>query len=149
MVAATQLDSFDTPAGEGVEAQTPISSGVVEDVKAMSMSLPLDDESTVRASEQPPLKRLRHLDLEVDRDCSRDKVRWIPGPEGHLIPFVLNSGTMIVHSGSSRMEIHKVGEYKVVQCLSGCSIDLSCPRPCHCLCHLLREFYTNRALVHY
>ena len=97
MVAATQLDSFDTPAGEGVEAQTPISSGVVEDVKAMSMSLPLDDESTVRASEQPPLKRLRHLDLEVDRDCSRDKVRWIPGPEGHLIPFVLNSDTMIVH----------------------------------------------------
>ena len=43
MVAATQLDSFDTPAGEGVEAQTPISSGVVEDVKAMSMSLPLDN----------------------------------------------------------------------------------------------------------
>ena len=112
----------------------------------------LDSESIVVVEEdhtslpilcdgEPAPKRLR---LEIGpRDCSQDRIRWIPGEHG-LIPFVRNGETKVVHSGTYQMEVFKLGSATVVQCLSGCPSEHNCASSCQCLCHLLKSYYIER-----
>ena len=116
-------------------AETQLDSQTILVVEEEHKSLPLLCEG------EPPAKRLR---LEIGpRDCSQDRIRWIPGEHG-LIPFVRNGETKVVHSGTYQMEVFKVGSATVVQCLSGCPSEHNCASSCQCLCHLLKSYYIER-----
>ena len=96
------------------------------------------------AEEKPPAKRAR---LEIHKDTSRDRIKWVATADGKgAVPFVRDADTSIVHSGTSKMEVTKVGSATRVQCLSGCSAE--CDMSCHCFCHLLRAYYIERQEVH-
>lgn len=138
-MADTQLDSLDAPDGDQWVV-------VGDDLdKPQSSSLSLSPSGC-----GPPAKRPR---LVIEKDCSRDRIRWIPSlrPEDHdLIPFVRCAETNIVHAGTSKMTVEKVGQISIVHCLSGCPdapLDIKCTDQCQCLCHLLKEFYLERDLA--
>ena len=90
--------------------------------------------------EANPPKRQR---LEIAKDCSADRIKWVNHPTVGLIPFVLDAHTQKVHAGRSQMRIIRGVERTYVECLSGCHPECS-GEECTCLCHLLRAYYNER-----
>lgn len=120
------------------QLDTPCSESGLPDEEWQEKSLPI-------AVLEPSPKKPR---LEIGpRDCSRDRIKWIPCPTGSgLVPFVRNADTQVVHSGRCQMEVVKAGAVAThVQCLSGCAPE-GCGAQCTCLCHLPREYYHERLL---
>lgn len=133
-MAATQLDTPGAPGDNWV---------LVDDE---SENHPQSSKSLSPCHSDPPPKRAKKLHIE--KDCSRDRIRWIPGDTG-LIPFVKCADTGIVHAGTHKMAVEKVGLITIVHCLSGCPDprhDTNCTDQCQCLRHLLKEYYLERDL---
>lgn len=93
------------------------------------------------ACEAPPPKRQK---LEIAKDCSADRIKWVNDPAVGLIPFVLDAHSQKIHSGRNQMKLIKGVAATYAECLSGCRPECSGSAECTCLCHLLRAYYNER-----
>lgn len=132
-MADTQLDTAD---------------GSLQSLEPELASLPVVDLENDGRDEQPVKKSRLEMSLEIQKETSKDRIKWIPSPTGSgIIPFVKDWDTQLVHSGRCKMELSKIDGSTVVECMSGCGFRLTCGGEgagCTCLCHLLRSYYEQR-----
>lgn len=139
MAMETQLDSIESVPDSGCAPGSP----VMEHHEWLVIDSGRQAGANSSACQDPPPKKAK---LMIQKDCSRDAIRWVPTSTG-LVPFVKNADTQIVHTGRCQMKVVPCGAVSIVQCLSGCESELGCGGEgagCTCLCHLLKAYYHEK-----